>query len=218
MTLLFDELFTCPNCQIIFQSKVIGSFDTFGKNYSDFYIGSRSDPQPILYEINICPKCGMSFYSLDYKTFSENLEQVRTAITKIAKFTKKDVSNFNPGEGYLVIANYLPNISSEEKINLYLKATYAYRELNDLNIKLVREEIISMIKNMLMKNENKIQTEEFYLYLTGELARLTNKTTMALEYFEKAIKKAEQKSLISRLVEHQLKNPKEILPQDFLKS
>ncbi|NHJ49680.1 MAG: DUF2225 domain-containing protein [Asgard group archaeon] len=218
MPLLYDELFTCPNCSIIFQSKVLGGFNTFGKHYSDFYIGSQEDPQPILYEINICPKCGFSGFTIDLKSFSVDIELVQLAIEKVANFTGKKPSEFKAGDGYLVIANYLHNLNIEEKIGYYLKATYAYRELEDSMLESTRLEIINLIDEVLEKKKFVIQTKEFYLYLIGELYRLVGKTSESLMYFEKSLKIANKKSLISKLVEHQLKNPMEVLPQDFLRT
>jgi uncharacterized protein (DUF2225 family) len=216
MPLLFDELFTCPNCETIFQSKVLGSYNTFGNHYSDFYIGSGENPQPILYQLNICPKCGFAAYPMDFRTFSIELEIVQKALNETSKLVNKKGSDFNAGDGFLLLAEYVPNLNLEDKIFIMLQASYAYRELNDNNLQKTRLKIISMLELLIEKDQFERQTKEFYLYLLGEMYRLVENIEKSLQYFKQALEKSNKKSLITKLVEHQLKSPSEILPKGFL--
>ncbi|NHK30617.1 MAG: DUF2225 domain-containing protein [Asgard group archaeon] len=216
MPLLFDELFTCPNCETIFQSKVLGSYNTFGNHYSDFYIGSEENPQPILYQLSICPKCGFAAYPMDYRTFSIELKNVQKALIETSNFVNKKGSEFNAGDGFILLIEYSTYLNLEDKIFLMLQATYAYRELKDNNLIKTRLKIISMLEQLIEKNQYERQTKEFYLYLLGELYRLVENIEKSLLYFKQALEISNKKSLISKLVEHQLKNPSDILPKGFL--
>ena len=217
MPLLLDELFTCPNCNVVFQDKILGTYDTFGKSYSDLYIGSEEDPQPVLHHINICPKCGFASFTSDFKTFDIKPTSVKKAIKKVEEYTGKKPSEFNAGDGYLVIIEYSPGISKEEKSYLYLQACYAYRILRDDMLKATREKLLEIILEIIEEEAFDVNPKELYLYLAGELNRLLNKEETSLKYFNEALKLAEEETFISRLIIHQLSKPSEEVPRKLFK-
>ncbi|MHA1212440.1 MAG: DUF2225 domain-containing protein [Candidatus Heimdallarchaeota archaeon] len=213
MPLLFDELFTCPNCEIIFQAKILGVYNSFGERYSDLYIAAEEEPQPILLQINLCPKCGFAAYTADFKTFDIELLYVRDAIKAIEKYSGRPATEFNPGDGYLEMAEYLGRTSLENKIFFTLQAIYSYRELEDVIITKTRRHLLKMIKAILKTKDYQTNPEEFFLYLAGELHRLLGEQDQSLAYFEKAIALAPKDSIISRITQYQLTTPNEIIPK-----
>jgi len=211
-----DQLFTCPNCEVIFQSKVAGSYDTFGKKYSDFYVGSGSDPQPILHLNNICPKCGFAAYTIDFKVFSIDLDIVKKAIKETEKFSGRKATKFNAGDGFIVISKYLDiEISKESLIFVLLQANYAYRELCDQKLDESRTLTLVKVEDVIKKQEFKENPEELYLYLAGELHRLLGNNEKSLEYFKEALEKTDRNSRISKLTQQQLTKPSEVIPEGF---
>ena len=218
MPLLYDELFTCPNCKAVFQSKVLGTYDTFGKSYSDLYVGSELDPQPILHHINICPKCGFAAFTHDYKTFDVDLSVVKKAIAKVEEYSSRKPSKFNAGDGYIEMIEYSPAISNEEKSYLYLQACYAYRILQDINLKPTRELLLKLIEEILEEESFQNNPEELYLYLAGELNRLLGNEVKSLDYFNEALELAEEETFISKITIHQLSKPSEEIPRKIFKS
>ncbi|NHJ84086.1 MAG: DUF2225 domain-containing protein [Asgard group archaeon] len=218
MTLIFEELYTCPNCQAIFQSKTLGSYDTFGLNYSDLYVASEREPQPVVYLINICPKCGFSAYTMDFRMNSIDMDYVDQAIQETETFSGKKATDFGAGEGYLVIAHYLRNEPVNRRTSVLLQASYAYRESKETELlKKTRELILDYIKEVIEKEAFDENPKEMYLYLAGELNRLLGKEETSLEFFKQALELTDKKSILSRVIEHQLKNPSEILPLGILK-
>lgn len=216
MTLLMDQLFTCPNCEVIFQSKVAGSYDTFGKKYSDFYVGSGSEPQAILHLNNICPKCGFAAYTIDFKVFSIDLDIVKKAIKETEKFSGRKATEFNAGDGFIVISKYLDiEISKESLIFILLQANYAYRELGNQKLDESRTLTLEIVEDVIKKQEFKENPEELYLYLAGELHRLLGNNEKSLEYFKEALEKADRNSRISKLTQQQLTKPSEVIPEGF---
>lgn len=216
MPLYADELFTCPNCKAIFQSKVAQSYDTFGNYYSDLYKASEEDPQPVLHLINICPKCGFAAFTQDFKVFDFDLEDVEKAITTVEKITGKPATEFNAGDGYLEITEYLSTISIEQRAFIKMQASYAYRILGDKNLVKARELTLATIEQILTTKMFMTTTEDMYLYLAGEMHRLLGNESESLKYFKLAIEKADKNSIVSRLTEHQLKTPMEIVPKELL--
>ncbi|MGC9779874.1 MAG: DUF2225 domain-containing protein [Candidatus Heimdallarchaeota archaeon] len=217
MPLLLDELFTCPNCSVVFQSKIVGSYDTFGKNYSDLYIASQEDPQPVLHLINICPKCGFAAYSLDFRFFDISLDLVKESIKKTEDYTGRKATEFNVGDGYLLIAEYLVNKSLEQRTSSRLQACYAYRELKDKNLDKTRKLVLKSIEEILHSKTFNQNPEEVYLYLAGEINRLLGNNLESLEYFELALNKATKNSVVSKLTQHQLTRPREEIPKDIVR-
>lgn len=218
MTLLMDRLFTCPNCEVIFQSKVASSYDTFGKKYSDFYVGSGSEPQPILHLNNICPKCGFAAYTIDFKVFSIDLDIVKKAIKETEKFSGRKATEFNAGDGFIVISKYLgKKVSVESLVFLLLQATYAYRELGDPKLDESRTLTLEIVEDVIKKQKFAENPEELYLYLAGELYRLLGNNEKSLKYFKEALEKADRKSRISKITQQQLTKPSEILPESLFK-
>ena len=218
MTMLMDQLFTCPNCEVIFQSKVAATYNTFGKKYSDFYVGSSTEPQPILHLNNICPKCGFAAYTIDFKVFSIDLDIVKKAIKETEIFSGRKATEFNAGDGYIVISKYLENeISKESLVFVLLQANYAYRELADKKLKDSRELTLKTVENVLEKHLYTENPVELFLYLAGELHRLLGNTEKSLIYFKKALEKADKQSRISKITQQQLTKPSEILPDNFFK-
>lgn len=216
--MLLDQLFTCPNCEVIFQSKVAGSYNTFGKKYSDFYVGSSSEPQPILHLNNICPKCGFAAYTIDFKVFSIDLDIVKKAIKEAEKFSGRKATEFNAGDGYIVIAKYLVSqISKESLIFVFLQAIYAYRELGDQKLEESRKLALETVEEVLEKELYKENPVELYLYLAGELHRLLGNNEKSLKYFKEALEKAEKTSRISKITQQQLTKPSEVLPEELFK-
>jgi uncharacterized protein (DUF2225 family) len=216
MTMLMDQLFTCPNCEVIFQSKVAGSYDTFGRKYSDFYVGSSSDPQPILHLNNICPKCGFAAYTIDFKVFSIDLDIVKNAIIETEKFSGRKATEFNAGDGFILISKYLENeISKESLVFVLLQANYAYRELVDQKLDESRKLTLETVESVLEKELYKENPVELFLYLAGELNRLLGNNEMSLKYFKEALEKAEKTSRISKITQQQLTKPSEIIPEGF---
>ena len=213
MPLYEDELFTCPNCKAIFQSKIAASYDTFGDYYSDLYKASEEDPQPVLHLINICPKCGFTAFTQDFKAFDLDLKGVKKAIKSVEKTTGKPANEFNAGDGYLQIAEYLTTISVEQRAFIIMQASYAYRILGDKNLDKARELILEIIEKIMTTKSFTMTTEDMYLYLAGELHRLLGHEEDSLKCFKAAIEKSDKNSVVSRLTEHQLKNPSEIIPK-----
>ncbi len=214
MPLYEDQLFTCPNCKAIFQSKIAATYDTFGAYYSDLFKASEEDPQPVLHLTNICPKCGLCAFTQDFKVFDIDLEDVQKAISKIEKLTGKPANEFNAGDGYLQIAEYLSTISIEQRAFIKMQATYAYRILEDMNLDKARELTLKAIEQILETKMFMTTSEDMYLYLAGELNRLLGNEGESLKYFKLAIEKSDRTSVVSRLTEHQLKTPKEIIPKE----
>ncbi|MHA1440668.1 MAG: DUF2225 domain-containing protein [Candidatus Heimdallarchaeota archaeon] len=207
MPLYEDRLFTCPNCEAIFQSKVATTYDTFGAYYSDLFKASEEDPQPVLHLTNI--------FTQDFKVFDVDLEDVQKAISKIEKITGKPANEFNAGDGYLQIAEYLSTISIEQRAFIKMQATYAYRILEDKNLDKARELTLETIEHILETKIFMTTSEDMYLYLAGELHRLLGNESESLKYFKLAIEKSDKNSIVSRLTEHQLKSPKEIIPKEL---
>ncbi|MHA1433419.1 MAG: DUF2225 domain-containing protein [Candidatus Heimdallarchaeota archaeon] len=213
MPLYKDELFTCPNCEAIFQSKIVESYDTFGDYYSDLYKASEEDPQSVLHLINVCPKCGFAAFTQDFKVFDVDIEDVRKSISTIEKITEKPANEFNAGDGYLQIADYLTTISIEQRAFIKMQASYAYRILDDKNLNKARELTLETIEQILATKMFMVTSEDMYLYLAGELHRLLGNEDESLKYFKLALEKSDKKSIVSRLTEHQLKTPMEIVPK-----
>ena len=195
MPLYSGELFTCPNCEAIFQSKIAQSYDTFGNYYSDLYKASAEDPQPVLHLINICPKCGFAAFTQDFKVFDLDLKDVRKAINDIEKITGKPANEFNAGDGYLVITEYLSTISIEQRAFIMMQASYAYRILSDKNLAKAREMTLKTIEQILATKMFMTTSEDMYLYLAGELNRLLGKEDESLKYFKQALEKADKNSI-----------------------
>ena len=105
MPLLHDELFTCPKCTVVFQTKILGAYDTFGERYSDLYIGSQQNPQPILHKVTICPKCGFSALTEDMRVIDVDEERVETTIKFVEKYTGRTHEDFNSGDGFIFLAD-----------------------------------------------------------------------------------------------------------------
>ena len=216
MPLLFDELFTCPNCYAVFQSKVLGSYDTFGTGYSDLYIASEQDPQPILHLINICPKCGFAAYSSDYKSFvKEDLSKLPEALETVKKITQKEPETFNAGDGYLLISEYSQNLSDEQKSFTIMQACHAYRFLEDTNLIRTRKLVLKSIEKILEKGVFEKNPKDLYLYLTGELHRLLGDMEEAMKYFKETLEITEKDSFVYRITVHQLSNPSEVIPREI---
>ena len=215
MPMYSDELFTCPNCKTIFQSKVAASYDTFGNYYSDLYKASEDDPQAVLHLINICPKCGLAAFTQDFKGFDLDLKEIQEAIASVEKITGKKATEFNAGDGYLQIAEYLKTVSEEQRAFIKMQASYAYRILKDKNLKKAREFTLLIIEEILQTKKFMTTSEDMYLYLAGELHRLLGNESKSLKYYKLAIEKTDKDSVVSRLTEHQLHTPKEILPKEL---
>ncbi len=214
MPLLLDELFTCPNCSVVFQSKILESYNTFGACYSDLYIASEEDPQHVLLLINICPKCGFSAFTADYKSFQkEDLVHFDEALKFVEKFTQKAFTEFNAGDGYLLISEYSKNLSKEQKSFTQMQACHSYRFLGDKNLEKTRQIVLESTMDILNEGTFQKNPEELYLYIAGELNRLLGNTQKANDYFQKALEKAEKESFVYRITIHQLSNPNEILPK-----
>ena len=214
MPLLYDELFTCPNCNAVFQSKILGSYDTFGAGYSDLYIASEQDPQPIIHMINTCPKCGFSAFTADYKSIvKDDLVKLEEAIKKVEKFTQKSAKDFNAGDGYLLISEYQKNITAEQKSYTKMQACHAYRFLNDKNLEKTRETVLRSVEGILDEGVFQKNPQELYLYLAGELNRILGFEEKANNYYKKALEIAEKDSFVYRITIHQLTNPNEIIPR-----
>lgn len=214
MPLLLEELFTCPNCTIVFKSETLGSYDTFGTGYSDLYIASEEDPQPVLLLINICPKCGFSAFTADYKSFQEeDLVNLDESIKKVEDFTQKTCTEFNVGDGYLLISEYSKTLSKEQRSFTKMQACHAYRFLADNNLEKTRRIVLQSIEEILSDGVFQKNPEELYLYLAGELNRLLGNYQNATDYLQKALEKAEKDSFVYRITIHQLSNPSEIIPR-----
>jgi tetratricopeptide (TPR) repeat protein len=219
MTLLHQQNFTCPYCDIFFSAKVLGSYNTFGKQYSDFYQSSSINPQPILYFIQLCPFCGFAAFTLDYKDFSINLERVERAIDRISKIAGKEPTAFTTGEGYLEIAEYKNNLTLEQKAHIQMQAGYAYRELNDAaNLKKSREIALETIEKILVEKSFNNHPKELYCYLAGELNRLLGEKEKATNFYHKAIDAAPDNSFIMKIATKQLNKPENIIPDSFRKN
>ena len=214
LPLLFDELFTCPNCDAVFQSKVLASYDTFGTGYSDLYIASEQDPQPILHLINICPKCGFAAFSADFKSFTkEDLSKLPEALETVKKFTQKQPDEFNAGDGYLLISEYSQNFTEEQKSFTKMQACHAYRFLEDNNLAKTRKSVLESTERILNSGVFEKNPKELYLYLAGELHRLLGEEERALEYFRKALEIAVKDSFVYQITIHQLSTPNETIPR-----
>lgn len=214
MPLILDELFTCPNCSVVFQSKTLGSYNTFGHCYSDLYIASTEDPQHILLLINICPKCGFTAFTADYKSFvGEDLVNYEKALKEVEEFTKKKFTEFNAGDGFLLISEYSKHLTKEQKSFTLMQACHAYRFLGDKNLEKTRRSVLQSIEDILSDGVFKKNPKELYLYLAGELNRLFGNTKKANDYFQKALEKAEKESFVYKITIHQLSSPSEIIPR-----
>ncbi|MHA1825796.1 MAG: DUF2225 domain-containing protein [Candidatus Heimdallarchaeota archaeon] len=211
MPLLYDEMFTCHNCGIIFQTKILGCYNTFGKRYSDLYIASEDDPQPILYQICKCPKCGFAGFTDEYRMLSLEEEEMAMAIKAAEDFTGKKAQEFNQGDGFIVVAKYSESHSLEEQVSLYLQASYAYRELKDPLLQKARTIVLELLEKIIEKKEFTFQSEEYYCYLAGEIARLLGENEKSLKYFKRALQVAPENSLVSKLTQHQLVHPSEVI-------
>ncbi len=214
MPLILDELFTCPNCSVVFQSEILGSYNTFGHCYSDLYIASTDSPQHILLLINICPKCGFSAFTADYKSFiEEDLVNFNVALKNVVDFTQKTFTEFNAGDGYLLISEYSKNLTKEQKSFTQMQACHAYRFLEDKNLKKTRRIVLESIEEILRDRDFLKNPEELYFYLAGEINRLLGNNQKANGYFQKALEKAEKDSFVNRITVFQLSNPSEIIPR-----
>lgn len=196
-------------------SKVLAVYNTFGPKYSDLYICSEENPQPILHQIHLCPKCGFAGIKPNFRDFRFEIAQVKAAMEKIEVLIEKKATEFNIGDGYLEIAEYQHN-SLEEQALLRLQASYAYRELQDPNITLARRLAIKDIKQILEHQSFKENPKEMYLYLLGELHRLLGDQQQAQQFFEQTLKEAESNSYFAFLAEKQLDSPKELIPKKRL--
>ena len=166
----------------------------------------------------ICPKCGFAAYTIDFKVFSIDLDIVKKAIKEAEKFSGRIATEFNAGDGYIVIAKYLKSqISKESLIFVFLQAIYAYRELGDQKLDESRKLTLKTVEEVLDKELYKENPEELYLYLAGELHRLLGNNEKSLKYFKEALEKAEKTSRISKITQQQLTKPSEILPEELFK-
>jgi len=215
MPLLNDEMFTCLNCGIIFQTKIVACYNTFGQRYSDLYIASNDEPQPILHLICKCPKCGFAGYIDEYRMLSLEEEEMQEAVKAAEEFTGKNASEFNQGDGFLVIANYPGSQSQEERLAVYLQASYAYRILKDPLLTKVRRVILELLEEILEKKNFEFYTEDYYSYLAGEIARLLGQNDKSLKYFKRALTLASKDSIISKITQHQLTQPSEVIPKEI---
>ncbi|MBD3192726.1 MAG: DUF2225 domain-containing protein [Candidatus Heimdallarchaeota archaeon] len=212
MTLLFEELFSCPICDTKFMSKVLGVYNTFGPRYSDLYTCSEENPQPILHQIHLCPKCGFGGYKSNFQNFTFEIDEVKECIKKVEILTEKNVTEFNVGDGFLEIAYYQQN-TLEEQALLKLQASYAYRELKDSNVVLARRLVIKDIEQILEQQSFRENPKEMYLYLIGELHRLLENQEEAQHYFEQILTEENNNSYFAFLAKKQLNHPEKIVPK-----
>ncbi|MEA2070796.1 MAG: DUF2225 domain-containing protein [Asgard group archaeon] len=218
MPLLLDEQITCPKCSHSFETKILASYDTFGDQYSDLYIASENDPQPILHKIQLCPKCGFAAFTLEFNNNLILQRNVKKVIKKIENFTGKSASEFNVGDGYLEIAEYSSHLSLEERSHIMMQACYAYRELEDSLLSKARKKVLQSIQEIIENSQFKVNDKEVYYYLTGELLRLLGNNQKAEKYFNKTLTIAQKRSFIARLTKHQLTTPSEIIPENIRKA
>jgi hypothetical protein len=99
-----------------------------------------------------------------------------------------------------------------------MQASYAYRILADKNLDTARKLTLQTIEQILATKMFMTTSEDMYLYLAGELHRLLGNERESLKYFKLALEKADKNSVVSRLTEHQLKNPTEIVPKELFKN
>ena len=215
MPLLFEELFNCPLCETKFMSKVVGVFDTFGSHYSDLYVACEEDPQPILHQIHLCPKCGFAGFAPAFRELSFDIEVVKKAISSVEQLVQKKSSEFNAGDGYLEIAEYHQANSLEAQVFLKLQASHAYRVLSDDHLELARRFVLEDLQAILEKRLFEKNPEETYLYLAGEMNRLLGNAKKASDYFKLTLGVAARDSFFAKLAEFQLETPNEIIPRKF---
>jgi len=165
---------------------------------------------------NICPKCGFAAYTIDFKVFSIDLDFVKKAIKKTEKFSGRKATEFNAGDGFIVISKYLGNeISKESLVFVLLQASYAYRELGDQKLDDSRILTLKIVEDVIEKQKFVENPEELYLYLAGEIHRLLGNNEKSLKYFKEALEKADRNSRISKITQQQLTKPSEIIPEGF---
>ncbi|MCK5298234.1 MAG: DUF2225 domain-containing protein, partial [Candidatus Heimdallarchaeota archaeon] len=134
------------------------------------------------------------------------------------KFSGRKASEFNAGDGFIVISKYLVNkISKESLVFVLLQASYAYRELGDPKLDDSRTLTLEIVEEVIEKQKFAENPEELYFYLAGELYRLLGNNEKSLKYFKEALEKADRNSRISKITQQQLTKPSEIIPESLFK-
>ena len=207
---LYDKKVKCPICSGSFSTKKVRSrFLRTEKIESDFFTVYKDQGlNPMLYEVNVCPKCGYAFAD----NFSEKISA--NAIQRI-----KDQISSNWKERHFGDERTLPqaietfklallsgSLKQEKSIvlaGLCLRLSWLYRMTNDTEQEQRFMELsLEKYKQSYMETDyiGTQMTEMRILYLIGELSRRLGLRNDAVKYFSKVIEH-KNRSLETKLVD-----------------
>lgn len=187
MNLLYDKKVNCPNCKMDFTTKK--PFSTrlkVDKIDSDNY-KTYKNINPYLYEINVCPHCGLAFgEQANTKLNEEKIKRILDYFMNIKDFSHyTEERTVDDGIRIFKLALYIANLISEPKYviaGLALKIAWLYRGLENIQMEKKFLEISYQNYKYTYSNEDFERVgyqKHFILYTLADLSR-------RLDYFEEA--------------------------------
>lgn len=207
---LYDKKVKCPICSNSFSTKKIRSrFIRVEKIDADFFTHYKDQElNPILYEVNVCPKCGYAFADTFSSSFSANaLQQIKSQIS--ANWKEREFSDermiAEAIETYklALLSGALKQEKSIVLAGLCLRLSWLYRIDNDMEQeKRFMQISLEKYKQSYMETDyiGTQMTEMRLLYLIGELSRRLEYRNDAVTYFSKVIGH-KNRSLETKLVD-----------------
>ncbi len=210
VTPFYDRKIQCLACKHSFTTiRIRSRFVKVARYDSDFCpIYKSSEINPLLYNVNVCPRCGFSFTD----EFTQYIVPVvKTELErKISEhWQPQDYGSQRTREEAIKtykLAAYCALIKKEKKITiagLYLRTSWLYRDTQNKEqerrfINLAAHEYIESYLNHDFTGTSMSETK--LLYLVGELLRRQEKYEEAARYFSRVIEK-QQLSTEPKIVE-----------------
>lgn len=192
-TTVYPKKQTCPVCQKIFITYVIGSYYSSGATRRDLRDSSIFRFRKII----TCPYCLYSSLNSDFNNIHQlSVIKLRKELPKIKlnlhPKEKEEYSKFNPNYRTvrLLLARECNKLRGENKkrnMRLLLYAFYisSHRNLKKLN-PFYRKRSINLLTSLLNEKQYEGKEEAALTYLLGELNRLDGNHKLALGCFKKA--------------------------------
>lgn len=187
MNLLYDKKVSCPNCKIDFTTKKPFStrlkVDKIESDNHKIY----KNINPYIYEINVCPQCGMAFgEKANTKLNEDKIRKILDYFMNINDFNKyTSERSMEDGIRVFKLALHIASQISEPKYviaGLALKVAWLYRELEDTAMERKFLEISYQNYKFTYSNEDFESVgyqKYFIIYTIADLSR-------RLDYFEEA--------------------------------
>lgn len=207
---LYDKKVKCPICSVSYTTKRIRSrFIRVEKMESDFFSHYKDKHlNPILYEVNVCPKCGYAFADTFSNYFPPNsIDLIKMQI--MANWKERDFSEERSLQQAIdsyklaILSGSLKEEKSVVMAGLCLRLAWLYRLVSDQHQELrFLEFALNKYKNSYNETDyvGTHLTEIRILYLIGELSRRLGDRHEAVKNFSKVINH-KSRSLENKIVE-----------------